>query len=200
MTVSLVKSKSTYIFLLVAVLILASNLSLMNLDSFKPITDAVALAIVFDLTICLPLAFYFFIVRNRFSPVTVLPVIILGFWLAYLIVPHESFQYFREMLYVIYGIEALFIAVELYILLLLLRKAKAFRRNYLVYNQSELHFPSKLRKSLVDTFGSGKMIGMLVTDISVLYYGLLNWRKNGRICQEYKLLATTKILDILVCL
>ncbi len=177
MTVSLVRSKSTYIFLILVLLILASNLTLMNLDSVKPITEVMALATVVDLTICVPFAFYFFIVRNRLSPVTVLPVIIVGFWLAYLIVPHERFNYFREMLYVIYGLEALFVAIELYLLILLLKKARVFRRNYLEYSQTEVHFPSKLRKSLVETFGSSRVIGMLITDISVFYYGLLNWRK-----------------------
>lgn len=177
MTVSLVKSKSTYIFLVLALLILTSNLALMNLDSFKPITDVMALATVLDLTICLPLAFYIFIVRNRYSPVTVLPVVIVGFWVAYLIVPHESFQYFREMFYVIYGLEALFIAIELYVLFLLIKKARAFRRNYLKYSQSELHFRAKLRKTLVDTFDSSRMIEIWVTDISVFHYGLFNWRR-----------------------
>lgn len=120
MTISLGKHKSTYIFLVLALLILLSNFALMNLETFKPITDVMALATVFDLTICLPLAFYFFVVRNRYSPVKVLPVIIVGIWLTYLIVPHESIQYFREMFYIIDVLETLLIAIELYLLFLVI--------------------------------------------------------------------------------
>ncbi|MCA1032022.1 hypothetical protein LCL95_13385 [Bacillus timonensis] len=177
MAESLVRSRSTYYFAVIALLIISSNLLLMKLDKMGPVTNGLAMVTVIDLTVFLPFFFYLFIVRNRYSPISVLPVIFSGFWLAYFIVPHEHFAYFTHIKYGIYGLEALFVAAEILIFILILKKAKTLHKTYTSYKKTEPYFPIRIRKAIIDTFGPTKVARLWVTDLSIFYYGLFTWRK-----------------------
>jgi len=149
----------------------------MKLEVFQPVTDWMALATILDLTVCLPLAFYIFIVRNRYSPITVLPLVIGGFWFAYFIIPPDSFGYFTPLKYGIYVVETVFIIAELFVFIMLVKKAPTVRATYRKLRAREYYFPIVLRKTMTETFGERKLASIWVTDLSIFHYGLLSWRK-----------------------
>ncbi|THE10886.1 hypothetical protein E1I69_17250 [Bacillus timonensis] len=174
---SLKKNRSIYIFLILALLVLGSNYTIMVIQPFEPVTDTLILASLFDLTIVLPLFFYLFVVRNRLSTITLLPVVIAGFWFAYFIVPHHDLVIFDNAKYGIFALEGLFIAIELFLAAILLRKIPALYKNYKKQKEIEFYYPSTLRMAMNTTFGHRKLIDILVYDFSILYYGFFSWKK-----------------------
>ncbi|WP_449539252.1 hypothetical protein [Ferdinandcohnia sp. Marseille-Q9671] len=171
------KKKSIYIFIFLALLILGSNYTVMIIKPFGPVTDTLILATLFDLTIVLPLFFYLFVVRNRFSLITLLPVIIAGFWFAYFIVPNHDLAIFHYAKYGIFLIEGIFIAIELFLAVFLIRKIPTLYRQYQHQKEIDLYFPSALRNALMETFGKKKVIDILVFDFSIFYYAFFVWKK-----------------------
>ncbi|MCH1627153.1 hypothetical protein [Fredinandcohnia quinoae] len=170
-------NKSAYIFGLLAILILAGNYSVMSFEAFTPVTDMMILATILDLTIVLPILFYIFIVRNRFSLITILPVPIAGFWLAYFIVPHHELPIFDYVKYSIFALEGVFIAIELTLAIFLLRKIPALLKNYKIQSEIDFYYPTMLRNAFNKTFGTRKITEFLILDFSVIYFGLFAWKK-----------------------
>lgn len=169
--------KSYLIFACLALLIITSNVALMKTEIYPVVTPPMALASFIDLTLVLPFLCYLFVVRKRRSAVTLLPVLLFGFWIAYFIVPHSKMPFFDFIKYSVYGVEALFILAELFLAVYLVRKIPGFVSNYRKFKKTEFFFPVILRKTLYKTFGQKRMADVLVTDFSAFHYGLFSWRK-----------------------
>ncbi len=174
---SLKKNRSIYIFIILALLIISSNYTLMIIQPFEPVTDTLILASLFDLTIVLPLFFYLFVVRNRFSMITLLPVVIGGFWYAYFIVPHHDIAIFHYAKYGIFLIEGLFIAIELFLAVLLIRKIPTLIQHYKLQKENSFYYPATIRRALHQTFGKKKLLDILVYDFTIFYYAFFVWKK-----------------------
>ncbi|MEH7385576.1 hypothetical protein V7147_09230 [Bacillus sp. JJ1521] len=177
MVQSLKKNRSIYLFAIIALLILSSNYILMIIQPFGPITEPLILASLFDLTIVLPLFFYLFVVRNRLSIITLLPVIIGGFWFAYFIVPGHELAIFDYFKYGIFALEGLFIVIELFLFAMLLRKIPTLSANYKKQKEIDFYYPTATRTALKTTFGQKKLFDILVYDFSIFYYGFFAWKK-----------------------
>lgn len=177
MVQSLKKNWSIYLFAILALLILSSNYTLMIIQPFGTITEPLILASLFDLTIVLPLSFYLFVVRNRLSLITLLPVIIGGFWFVYFIVPSHELAIFNYFKYTIFGLEGLFIVIELFLLAMLLRKIPTLSQNYKKQKEIDFYYPTATRTALKTTFGQKKLFDILVYDFSIFYYGFFAWKK-----------------------
>ncbi|RFB18460.1 hypothetical protein DZB84_05995 [Bacillus sp. HNG] len=171
------KNRSIYIFLILALLVLGSNYTVMVIQPFEPVTDTLILASLFDLTILLPLFFYLFVVRNRLSIITLLPVVIAGFWFAFFIVPHHDLVIFEYVKYGIFALEGLFIAIELFLAAILLRKIPTLYKNYKTQKEINYYYPPAMRMAMNKTFGTRKLIDILVYDFSIFYYGFFSWKK-----------------------
>lgn len=174
------KNRSIYIFVFLALLILGSNYTVMIIQPFEPVTDTLILASLFDLTIVLPLFFYLFVARNRLSMITLLPVVIAGFWFAYFIVPHHNLIIFDYVKYGIFALEGLFIAIELVLAAMLLRKIPTLYQHYKIQKEINYFYPSTMRMVLNKTFGKKKLIDTLVYDFSIFYYGFFSWKKKWK--------------------
>ncbi len=174
---SLKKNRSIYLFAFLALLILGSNYTLMIIQPFGPITEPLILASLFDLTIVLPLFFYLFVVRNRLSLITLLPVIIGGFWFAYFIVPSHELAIFDYLKYGIFALEGLFIVIELFLAAMLLGKIPVLYQHYKTQKEINYFFPAAIRTALKTTFGQKKVIDILVYDFTIFYYGFFAWKK-----------------------
>lgn len=174
---SIKKNRSIYLFAILALLILCSNYTVMVIQPFEPVTDTLILASLFDLTIVLPLFFYLFVVRNRLSLITLLPVVIGGFWFAYFIVPHHDLLIFDYLKYGIYGLEGLFIVIELFLAAMLLRKIPTLYQNYKQQKEINYFYPPTMRTAMNKTFGEKKLIDIIVYDFSIFYYGFFSWKQ-----------------------
>lgn len=169
-------TKRYSLFLIITAVVLLANYLLMNLAIYKPITVHMAMATFLDLTVCLPLAFYLIILRKRHSIIHLVPVVILGFWVAYLFIPYHIFEQFKPIMYLLYSVEAIFILLELFILLKAVQKFPHFLRTFNEYKVIYPQFLLALRKSMETVF-SKRLTNILSTDISVYYFSLFSWRK-----------------------
>lgn len=182
-TPSFKSKKPIYVFAVLTILIIFCNYAVHKLPLSIPTestflldtTNAMIWGTLFDLTLIIPSHYYFLIARKRTSAVTVLPVAIAGFWVAYLIVPNHNIEAFQYIKYAIYGFEGIFLFIEIAIGIYLLKKLPAFITNYRYFKRTEPFQTFLLRKVFEKTFGYSKVVNYLVLDLSAIYYGLFAW-------------------------
>ncbi|MBM7662845.1 hypothetical protein JOC85_003656 [Bacillus mesophilus] len=176
-----IKRRNNYLlFILFTSLVLLANYFLMNATLYSPVTTELAIVTVIDLAICLPLAFYFLILRKNHSIIHILPVVIIGFWVAYFLIPNHLFEEIKPVMYILYGFEALFILFELYLLILAIRKFPILIRTFKDKKRDYPQFTLSLRKSFEETFQNKKIGAILTTDLSVIYYSLFSWKQKEK--------------------
>ncbi|KAA0546671.1 hypothetical protein FZW96_15685 [Bacillus sp. BGMRC 2118] len=180
MVLDIKQKKRVSLFVIIVAIILISNYLVMNIAAYQPVTIHLALATLLDLTIILPLAFYVIILRKRHSVFYIIPAVLIGFWIAYFFIPNYIFEQFKIIMFVIYGIELLFILLEFFILIKTLKKFPQFKMKFNELEASYPQFQLKLRKSLESVFSS-KLANIVSTDISVFYFGLFSWKRRGEI-------------------
>ena len=161
--------KKTIVFVIISFVILVSNVLFMTLPFFEPIKKDVALWSFVDITVVLPLFFYLLIVHKQYSPFTVIPFMITCFWIAYLIIPRE-YHFLEWIKNGIMGFEVLFVLLELFLLLVLLRKIPTFRRTYKENISRYPLFLPRAVQSLSETFTKPRMLYVWLTEFSVFYY------------------------------
>ena len=131
-------------------------------------------AVTADLAITAP-ALYFLVIRRTSIPnFTVVPCFILGLLIAHLVLPPTE----RDLLtflshYVLPGVELL---VLLFVGRNIWRFVKALQRN----GAQGIDKLEVLKKSTATVVGEGLPARLLTTELSIIYYGLFSWGKNGR--------------------
>lgn len=86
--ISLSKNKWLW-FTVILSLVIGSNLLIYRLESIGPLPTGMALGSLFDFIITIPLLVYFFIIRKRYSLKYLLPVMLLGYGVGVLVIPHH---------------------------------------------------------------------------------------------------------------
>lgn len=131
-------------------------------------------AILVDLLLTIPLL-YFLIIRKRKIPnLSVITFFVFGLFLAEWILPLD----FQS---IIGQIKTIFIpVVELNILFSLVYRIYTFKKSL---KEEPSVFPDAmhlLRKNIDDSFSNRYIAGALLTELSVLYYGFLSWKRVRR--------------------
>ena len=153
---------------LVALLCLV-EISVVRSAWFPHNTDLLALAVTADLTLGIPALYYLLMVRARHSPATALAPVFLGaVILAHLVLPASAEMYLDRVEYLLPLVEG---AALLYGLL----KARAVVRRYRQLRPAAVYASDALAASLRDTFGPGRLLGVLVTELSLPYYVVGGW-------------------------
>lgn len=91
-------ARSTTLFCLSALTVIAACAFVVRSRLFAANPDVAAFGVTFDLTITIPLLYWFFVVRGgKASPLTVAPLFIGGTFLAALLVPRAYQQFLRQL-------------------------------------------------------------------------------------------------------
>ncbi|XLS28730.1 hypothetical protein ACJD0Z_16220 [Flavobacteriaceae bacterium M23B6Z8] len=128
-------------------------------------------AIIADMVLTIPLLYFLLIRKRNISNLTVLTFSVLGLFLAGWMLP-KDFQALIGQL------KSIFIPViELFIISSVLYKIYKFKRSVKEETSVVPDALQLLRKNINASFSNKFMAGALVTELSVLYYGFLSWKK-----------------------
>ncbi|HZG66963.1 MAG TPA: hypothetical protein VEZ12_09480 [Herpetosiphonaceae bacterium] len=132
-------------------------------------TDVLALAVTVDLTLGISALYYTLVVRARHSPaITLLPMFIVAILLARLILPSSGQMYLDRVEYLLPLVEGCALVYGLL-------KARTVARHYRQVRPTAVYAGDALEAGLRHTFGSSRMIGLLVTELSIPYYVVFGW-------------------------
>lgn len=137
---------------------------------FLEYSETISSYIVLDLLLTIPFI-YFLIIRKTIIPnTTVIPMIFLGLILGYYVLPSEHHYYldaFKQ-----FGLPVIEISVLVFVSL----KVRTMIKSYKANKKEGADFYTVLQKACREII-PGRMSSFLVSEISVIYYGFLNWKK-----------------------
>lgn len=161
------------LFLLGAAAVYAASLCIVRSPAFAQ-APAVAWGVTGDLTLVLPLLWFFLGVRRaRFPAITVLPVFLLSLALAAQVLPQGHRDGLR-------AVELLAAPAEIVLIATLARRARRLARAYRIANAEDLSFPDAFRRAAIESFGDFAATRALALEVSMLYCAFLAWRKAPR--------------------
>ncbi len=155
--------------LIIPFVLIASLVLLIQSSYFSISPDLLSKAITIDILVIVPLV-YFLIIRKRDIPkITVLSMFILGLVVLSYSLPEEN-QGLLDM------VKTYFLPIlELGIISLVIYKVVQLTRSYQSQDRSSNDFYTILKEASEEVFPK-KVASVLVTEISVVYYGFLKWR------------------------
>ncbi len=163
-------------------------------SSFIIIHPEMAQAITFDLTITLPLAFWFFIRKTKISKLSVVGVFTFGIILASFILPANDRQLLGYLEF--FALLAIELGVLSYAGLIVYKS----RKTYQSLGQNRGDFLENLRETLVKEFPSETAAKALTFEIAGFYYSFFAWKmKRGEnFYTYYKKNGAAALLTILI--
>jgi hypothetical protein len=151
-------------------LILFGLLIFMMKSGFITGNASLSLAITIDSILTVPLVYFLLIRKTRIPKITIVPVLITGIFIGSLFLPKDSQTYLDMFKY--WGLPV----IELSVLAFLFIKVRGAARKY-----------KSLKFSTPDTFSAlisicrdflpERIVWPVATEIAVIYYGLVSWKK-----------------------
>ncbi|MFD0963890.1 hypothetical protein [Pseudofulvibacter geojedonensis] len=135
-------------------------------------------AIIADLLLTIPLVYYLLIRKTAIPKLTIVPVFVLGILLASKFIPVENQQYLQIIITYVFPLVEL--GVFIFLTINLYKLIKEFRRNKLRYQD----FYDNLKQS-ASTILPNKISQLFATEISVLFYSFIHWKKESLSINEY---------------
>lgn len=170
-------------FLILLAGIYATCLLIVHSTQFLPNADALAFGITADLTILIPVLYYFFIVRSgKAAPVTLVPVFLFSLYFASLILPEAHHQYLNYAELLIFPLELFAIS---YIIWKVNKTVKQFRKTASV----SADFYETLLTTLKKMTGANRAAAVMASEISAFYYAFFAWRQKPMIPQEHRMFS-----------
>jgi hypothetical protein len=134
-------------------------------------TDVVATGFLCDMVITFPVIYYLLVIRPlKLRKWSIMLVITLCCGVAYVILPEHQRSYIIQL-------RKLTVLIELWVLIYGIRKIGKIRTEY---KKMQVEFPDiayNLYKSLAAVFGDGIYIKIVASELTVLRFGLLCWKK-----------------------
>lgn len=131
----------------------------------------IAIGITYDLTITAPLLFLFLSRRSTTSELRAVPFFVIGILIATQLLPENQTEHLD------YIKTYLFPAVEVLILLTLGLKINKGIKTFKTHADGEADFYEISRKSSQELFGPTKFASFFSSEITMMYYALIAWRK-----------------------
>ncbi|RBW59420.1 hypothetical protein DS884_06685 [Tenacibaculum sp. E3R01] len=134
--------------------------------------------VIIDFLITIPLVHFFLIRKKEISKKSIITVLILGFVISNYILPKENLEVLSRIQVVL--IPLLETSLLVYIIITVRKSAKEIRKN----NDATLDFFDQAQQVCTKILPSKAGI-ILATEIAVIYYSLLNWKKRQYDDLEY---------------
>jgi hypothetical protein len=135
-------------------------------QAFAAHTDVLAWAFTFDLTISLPLLWWFFAVRTgRAGAVTLIPLFLIGVAVAARIIPTAQHSFVDQLRYIAAPLDLVTIA-------LVVRRVARIRRI-----EGGGDPIARIERACAELFGNGYAGRAVAFEIAIIYYAFTSWRK-----------------------
>ncbi|QMV42471.1 hypothetical protein [Cohnella cholangitidis] len=167
--------KSTFWFVLMALIIVMADLSIVRLISAAEEDPTLAYAVLVDCALVVPFLYWLLILRPKgksIAAIAVLPMI--GILAAWLILPPAQ----RSMAWNgSWPVELFLIAAELAFVGYEARIAYRVIRNFRKVAREERDTAEALRIAIQEGIGMGKLASLVLHEASMMYYLLFSWRR-----------------------
>ncbi len=157
------------IFFLAAAGVVVISTLIVRSAAFAREPEALAMAVTLDLAVLVPGLYLIAAGRMGWPRLSAIPVALLCFTVARVIVPapHQPGLAHGELL---------LLPIELCLIGLLVHKVRRVARGYGVAKTGTDDVVAALDEALSETVRHPRLVQVLVTELSMLYYGLLSWR------------------------
>lgn len=155
-------------FSLAAAALLSACVAVRYTPGFAATPDLAAWGITFDLTISIPLLYWFFVVRTgKAQALTIIPVFLLGSLVARLLLPTAQQVFVRELASVVLGVGEAVLAATL------ARRVIALKKQGLAAGDPYERISAAARALL----GHGRVAEIVASEVAMVYYALFTWRQ-----------------------
>lgn len=145
-----------------------------------PLNHCYGLALSLDLIFTVPLIYILLIWKTGVPKTTVVPVVVIGYLLGSYLVPVSN-----QGLLLLFKVWALPV-IEGGVLLLVILKLRKAIREYRKLDKGELDFFNALWSVCAEVLPK-PLVRPFATEVAVLYYGLLNWKKHMLADNEFSI-------------
>ena len=154
----------------IPLLIIALMVLVVKLPVFAANPNELSIGITVDLLLTAPLVYFLLIRKTKIPNTTVVPFLILGLVIGSLILPSENQYYLRLFKTWVLPI------VEISILFYILYKVRGAIQTFKLKKLGSLDFYTTLKNTCSEVLPKALVVPF-VTEISVIYYGFLYWKK-----------------------
>jgi len=148
--------------------------------------NKIANGLLADFTITFPVLYYFIIARPLKIPVkSILLVISLSLVIAYVVLPEQQKEYILQ-------IRKLTSLAELIFLIYTIGRLKKIRKAYKMHQSHFVDPVFNLRSAMADVLGDSVAIKIIASELAMLRYGLLFWKKEKQGLKESISFSTYK--------
>lgn len=183
--ISFKPSRNILLIVMIAFAIFIGGIFLLHVVPLA-VKDKIADGLLADFVITFPILYYFIIIRPLKTKIKSLFLVLSGCCIiAYLVLPQHQKDYILQ-------IRKLTIIAEVFIIVYSVTKFKKLRS---AYNVQRVQFADpvyNLRNALVDVMGNSLAVKVLSSEIAILRYGLLFWKKEKNSLKESVIYSTHK--------
>ncbi|MGR9047670.1 hypothetical protein ACQ4XT_03405 [Halobacillus faecis] len=166
--------KSFYGGVLFIAALLLSNFSIQKMEVTGEVPPLLVLATVIDIMIVLPVVLFLFVLRRKPTLSLLAPLWLLGAGFVHWIVPAYAKEHLQYMNVSIILVEAGFVLLELYLLVIFIKNLKVWKRSFKSSIHTCPHLLSRISTANKQTFGDypklERLIGVIATDASAIRY------------------------------
>ncbi len=177
------KNNKQFLFLLIPSLLLVGLIFLIQSPYFIPESSNFVLAISIDFIFTIPIIHYLIIRKTKISNLTAITLMIAGLFLGLYFLPKENQNYLELFkTYFFPVIEIAILSVVIWKIRKTIKSYKTLKSTYQINNQenettSSFDFFTVLKNSCDEVLPK-LPASLLSTEIAVIYYSILNWKKN----------------------
>lgn len=178
----------------IPLLLMLSMVLLSQSDWFQQHPENLSVAITFDLLLTVPLVYLFLIWKRPIPKTTVVPFFIAGLVLGSYILP-AGYQSYLDLAW-----QWVVPVVELAVFTLIALKARAVLHAYKAHGKGAMDFHTLIKQACGEVLPA-RVDKILAFEISVIYYGFVNWKERKLQANEFsyhKKTGTIAVLAILI--
>jgi hypothetical protein len=156
------------LFGLAATAVIGACIAVLRSRAFAASPDVAAWGITFDLTISLPLLYWFFVVRGgRARPLTIVPVFLLGTMMAARLIPGSQQDFLRQLRQVVGPVAELLLIGALVSRVLAARKERPASTD--PYD--------RIATAARTLAGEGLVAAVITSEVATFYYAFFGWKQ-----------------------
>ncbi|MBN9656170.1 hypothetical protein J0K78_17975 [Halobacillus sp. GSS1] len=166
--------KSFYGGVLFLAVLLLSNFFIQKMEITGQVPPLIVWATVFDIMIVLPVVLFLFVLRRKPTLSLLAPLWLLGAGFIHWVVPAYAKEHLQYMNVSIILVEAGFILLELFLLVVFIKKLNIWKQHFQASIHTYPHVLSRIHTATQQTFGGfpklERLIGVIATDAAVIRY------------------------------
>jgi len=162
-----------FVYLGFVLCVLTVSFLIVRTSGFAQNTDLLSLAVTLDVAVLIPGVYFLFAVALGWRRLTVLPVFVLSLVSAHLLLPASGESYLKV-------VELALVPVEIFVIVFLTIKVRQIRKGYREARAPSMDFQETLEGVLEGVIDEPRLVRILVTELSIIHYGLFSWRNRPR--------------------